>query len=140
MNRVHIRQGLQYFIGGVIAASAIAKGIDLPGFARVLHTYQVFPEPLLFSLALTITLVELSLGLWILWGNQLRISVTVAAVMNVGYAGWMTVTLLRGLQLPNCGCFGVYFPRPLTWISPIEDLIFVGLCFALRALVQPSPK
>lgn len=140
MNRVHIRQGLQYCIGGIIAASAIAKGLDLPGFAQVLHTYQAFPEALLFFLALIITIVELSLGLWVLWGKQLHISATVAAVMNVGYAGWMTVTLLRGVQLANCGCFGVYFPRPLTWMSPIEDLIFVGLCFALRALVQPSPK
>lgn len=138
MIRARIRIGLQLLIGGVIAASAIAKGMDVPGFVQVLHTYQAFPETVLFPLAWTITISEFILGVWILSGRQLQSSATVAALMNVGYAGWMTLTLLRGLQLPNCGCFGVYFPRPLSWISPIEALIFAGFCFALSYFSKSS--
>jgi hypothetical protein len=36
--------------------------------------------------------------------------------------------------LENCGCFGVFFPQPLRWYSPLEDLVLVGLCLALRRL------
>lgn len=118
-------------IGGLISLSAIAKALDLSGFAEVLGTYQAFPGPLLFPLATVILLVELGLGGWILTGYRLRESAKIAALLNVVYACWMLLTLLRGLTLSNCGCFGVFFPRPLTWISPIEDLVFAGLCLLL---------
>ena len=134
MRQTLLCRGLQYLIGGTLIASAVAKALDLPGFAEILRTYEAFPEAALFSLALTITILELILGTWILLGFRLRLGATVAAGMGVGYACWMTLTLLRGLQLPNCGCFGVFFPRPLTWVSPLEDLAFAGLCLFLRAL------
>ena len=134
MNLRLICKGLQYFIGGVLVVSAFAKALDLSGFAEVLRTYRAFPDSTLLPLALTITTLELGLGIWIVWGRQLQRSATAAAIMNVGYAGWMVVTLLRGLHLPNCGCFGVFFARPLTWVTPFEDLVFAGLCFILRYL------
>ena len=39
--------------------------------------------------------------------------------------------LFRGLDLPNCGCYGVFFPQPLRWYSPLEDLALVGLGYVL---------
>lgn len=140
MNLAPIRIGLQFLIGGIIAVSAVAKGMDLPGFSQVLQTYQAFPKEAFYPLALTITIVELILGAWILWGHQLQTSATLAALMNVGYAGWMALTLLRGLRLPNCGCFGVYFPRPLTWMSPVEDLTFASLCLILSCLARNQTR
>ena len=141
MNPLFIRRGLQYLIGGTVAVSAFAKALDVSGFAEVLRTYQAFPDSTLFPLALIITTLELGLGVWILWGHRLHISATTAAIMNVGYAGWMVLTLLRGLHLPNCGCFGVFFARPLTWATPLEDLVFAGLCLILRYLaVSPRKK
>ena len=43
------------------------------------------------------------------------------------FALLMTFELLRGLELPNCGCFGVFYGRPLTWISPLEDVLLIYL-------------
>jgi hypothetical protein len=60
-----------------------------------------------------------------------RDSALVALWLNAGYAVWMTISLLRGLELTNCGCFGVFFPQPLRWYSPLEDLVLVGMCYAL---------
>ncbi len=60
--------------------------------------------------------------------------------MNTVYAGWMTISLLRRLQLSNCGCFGVFFPQPLTWHSPIEDLILVTLCGLLGKLANTETE
>jgi hypothetical protein len=139
MKPLFIRRGLQYLIGGTIAISAFAKALDVSGFAEVLRTYHAFPDSTLFPLALTITTLELCLGVWILWGHRLHISATAAAIMNTAYAGWMVFTLLRGLHIPNCGCFGVFFARPLTWSTPLEDLVFAGLCLFLRYLAG-SPR
>jgi hypothetical protein len=52
--------------------------------------------------------------------------------LNATYASGLIVTLVRGLDLPNCGCYGVFFPQPLRWYSPLEDLVLVGICYALR--------
>jgi len=48
--------------------------------------------------------------------------------LNGLYAIGLIVTLIRGLDLPNCGCYGVLFPQPLGWYSPLEDLALVGIC------------
>ena len=60
--------------------------------------------------------------------------------MNTTYAIWMTIALLRGLDLPNCGCFGVFFPQPLTWQSPLEDLVLVAFCSLLAYLAHAETK
>lgn len=137
---------LRVFIGGVIFASALGKSLDLSGFVEVLRTYRAFPEVMLWPLALAVTGFECVLGAWMLSGWRLRDSALVALGLNAGYAVWMTVSLVRGLELTNCGCFGVFFPQPLRWYSPLEDLVLVGMCYALsryataRTEDSPSPS
>ncbi len=126
-----LRLVLQILIGGILVGSALGKALDLAGFADVLETYQAFPQSSLYLIAFAVTIFEFFLGGWMLSGWRLQTSAITAAIMNFGYAVWMTVTLFRGLQLANCGCFGVFFPRPLTWVSPIEDLVMVALCALL---------
>ncbi len=130
---------LQILVGGIIFGSALGKSLDLAGFVEVLTTYQAFSPRTLWPLATTITIGEVILGTWILSGFRLRMSALLGAAMNTGYAGWMTLSLLRGLNLPNCGCFGVFFPQPLTWRSPLEDLVLVALCSLLANLDKVKP-
>ena len=129
-----VRWCLQLFIGGIIFASALGKSLDLSGFVAVLNTYRAFPDSTLWPLALGVTGVEFVLGAWFLSGWRLETSALVGTGLNTVYAVWMTISLLRGLELTNCGCFGVFFPQPLTWFSPVEDLVMVSLCLALRRL------
>lgn len=119
------------FIGAVLLASALGKSLDLPGFVGVLTTYQLFRSWLLWPLAVSITGCEWALGAWVLSGWQLQAGALLAMMLNGLYAGGLTVTLFRGLELPNCGCYGVFFPQPLRWYSPFEDLILVGIGYAL---------
>lgn len=133
-----MRWALQFFIGGVFLASALGKSLDLPGFVEVLKTYQAFSDVMLWPLALVVTGIEWVLGVWVLSGWRLAIASLAAAGLNGIYAVWMTSTILRGLELENCGCFGVFFPQPLRWYSPIEDLVLVGLCWGLRRVTKPK--
>ena len=61
-----------------------------------------------------------------------------AMMLNSLYAIGLIVTLFRGLDLPNCGCYGVFFPQPLRWYSPLEDLVLAGICYALYVGAQAS--
>ena len=129
-----LRWSLQIFIGVILLASALGKILDMPGFVEVLETYQVFPLSMLWPMAIFITGIEVFLGGWILSGHRLSLGALLAGGLNTVYAVWVTITLLRGLTLSNCGCFGVFFPQPLTWVTPIEDLVLVGFCLVLAYL------
>ncbi|UCE64692.1 MAG: hypothetical protein JSU59_06085 [Nitrospirota bacterium] len=134
--RKFLRFVLQFFIGGMIFLSALGKSLDMPGFIEVLKAYQAFPPAALKSLAFCVTGIEFFLGFWILSGYRLSLSAWGAALLNTLYTGWMVITLLRGLAISNCGCFGVFFPQPLTWLTPIGDLVLVGMCVLLAYLTQ----
>ncbi|MBC8645596.1 MAG: hypothetical protein H7X85_00410, partial [Thermoanaerobaculia bacterium] len=43
----------------------------------------------------------------------------------------------RGIAVPNCGCFGVFLARPLTWGTVLEDGGMVAASLALAALARP---
>jgi hypothetical protein len=120
----------------MLLASALGKALDLPGFVDVLVTYRAIPALFLWPTALTITGLEWLFGLWVLSGWRLEAAALATLILYVGYAFWMTLSLLRSLDLPNCGCYGVFFPQPLRWYSPLENAVVVGMCYALRLSVS----
>jgi len=140
MNWTLVTWGCRLLIGGVLLASAFGKSLEMPGFVEVLVTYRLFPEWSLWPLALGITGIEWGLAAWILVGWQLSTGALIAMGLNGLYAIGLIVTLLRGLDLPNCGCYGVFFPQPLRWYSPLEDLALVGICSVLRVGAKRSSQ
>jgi hypothetical protein len=138
MNWIALTWCLRILTSGVLLASALGKSLDLQGFADVLVTYRLFPDGSLWLLALGITGIEWGLAAWILIGWRLPTGALLAMMLNGLYAVGLIVTLLRGFDLPNCGCYGVFFPQPLRWYSPLEDLVLVGMCYALYAGAQAS--
>lgn len=130
--------GCRLLISGVLLASALGKSLDLSGFVDVVATYRLFPDWSIWPVALGITGIEWGLAVWILVGWQLPTGALMAMMLNGLYAMGLFVTLIRGLDLPNCGCYGVFFPQPLRWYSPIEDLVLVGMCYVLHAGAQAS--
>jgi hypothetical protein len=129
---------LRFSIAILLFATAAGKLADLRGFASVLETYRVFPASALLPLAVVIPLAELLLGGWLVTGRRLRLAGLTSATLHAAYGGWAAVTLARGMRLPNCGCFGVFLPRPLTWGTVLADGILVIASLALAALAKPS--
>lgn len=120
--------GLRWLIALVLLGTALGKSLDLPGFAAVVGTYQVFPDWAFMPVALGITASEWLLGAWLIIGRRAPLACGVAALMHAAYAGWAALALLRGITVPNCGCFGVFLARPLTWQTVIEDSVVTALC------------
>ncbi len=129
---------LRVFIGLVLLATALGKLLDVRGFAAVLETYEAFPEPALLLLAAVVPLLELALAFWLFSGRRLGVAAGASAAMHAVYGAWAAAAILRGLQLPNCGCFGVFLQRPLSWTTVLEDAVMVGLSLWLLVLARRS--
>lgn len=127
---------LRVFIGLVLLATALGKLLDVPGFSRVLATYEVLPESLLTPLAAAVPLAELALAVWLFSGRRILGAAAASGAMHLVYAAWSAAAILRGLKLANCGCFGVFLARPLGWSTVAEDLVMTGLSVALVALAR----
>ena len=132
------RQFLRFAIGAILLVTAAGKLLDIPGFADVLKTYKAFPDRILFSLALAVPLAELALALWLFSGRFLVAAAITSVVMHLAYAVWSAVSVLRGLRLSNCGCFGVFWPRPLGWTTVAEDLVMTAASFGLVVLARQT--
>ena len=122
---------LRWFFAALLLASSIGKLLDIRGFAAVVGTYQVFPEPLLLPLGLALAFVELGIGLWLIWGRLLIWAALVLVLLHAGYLAWLGLAYARGLDIPNCGCFGVFLAQPLTPWMLVEDglLLAAALVF-----------
>ena len=122
---------LRAVLGLTLAATATGKALDVAGFRAVLAAYDLFPVWLLWPLAVAMPVLEalvaatMLTGWWVHWG-------AVASVMlHSSFAVVLTVELLRGVDLENCGCFGVFLARPLRWSSPLEDVALVTISLAV---------
>lgn len=111
----------------LMLATGIGKLLDMPGFVGVVATYRLLPEALLTPSAWALVLTELLLAAWLLWGKRLQPAALLLIGMHLMYLVWQLLTLLRGISLDNCGCFGVFLARPLTWFTPLEDLLLIAL-------------
>jgi hypothetical protein len=133
--------GLRLFIALILLATAAGKLLEVRGFAGVLASYDAFPAGLLLPMAAGIPLAELLLGAWLLSGRRLAGAAVASIAMHSLYAAWSAVSVLRGLELSNCGCFGVFLARPLNWLTVAEDLVMVALSIWLLFLAAaPRPE
>ena len=130
---------LRVFIGLVLLATAAGKLMDVRGFAGVLRTYEAFAEDALLPVAIGVPLAELALALWLFSGRRMAGAAAGALAMQLVYAGWAAASVLSGLKLANCGCFGVFLARPLGWRTVLEDLVMAGLSAWLLALARRRP-
>lgn len=121
----------------MLIATGVGKGLDLPGFVRVIDSYDLMPAFSYWPIAIGMTSFELFLGTWLLSNRRIDRAALASVALHLAFIGWSVIALLRGLNLSNCGCFGVFLARPLTWATPVEDLVIVAVSLAIYAL---APK
>jgi uncharacterized membrane protein YphA (DoxX/SURF4 family) len=125
---------LRGFFALLLIVSALGKLLDMPGFFAIVATYQTLPTALIPAAAWSLTLVELALGVWVAAGVSMPRAALAVIALHVMYSVWLTTALMRGLNIPNCGCFGVFWPRPLTAQTLVEDSALLVLAVALWML------
>ena len=136
-----LRTVLRCSLGALMLATGAGKLMDLAGFVAVIETYGLgLSEAQAWTAAVIVTAVELGVGAWLLSTRSLRAAAFTAAALNCAWFALLTTALMRGLRLTNCGCFGVFFARPLRWYSPLEDLVLVAACLLLARLATTSVR
>lgn len=112
----------------LLFSTAIGKLLDIPGFALVIETYQFGITGVVASvLGLSIALFELQLALYMLRKPLSFIIGLLLTLMHSGYTLLAVITLSRGIDIQNCGCFGVFLARPMTPMTIVEDLILTAM-------------
>ncbi len=140
MARRCVRAVSRYFLGLLFLATGTGKLLDNRGFAQIIASYEfVLPEALLLPLALAVSLAEFTIGLNILLGRSLLRSVLATLYFHLVYANLALITLLRGISLTNCGCFGVFLTRPLRWMTVAEDLMLAAISLTCWLLLRRAP-
>lgn len=119
-------RGLRLFIAVVLLTTGLGKALDIPGFVEVLITYQALADWMLYPVALGMTATELIISFWLFSGRLVFWAALASLGLHVVSTLWTAVTFLRGLDIPNCGCFGVFFARPLDGWTIVEDLVMVA--------------
>ena len=137
----HLCWTLRALFAFLLLTTAIGKLLDNRGFAEVMGQYQMgIPEVLLLPLALSLSLFELGLGLALVLGYRLRLMALATVAMHFVYTLLAALTTLRGIELQNCGCFGVFLARPLGWSTVIEDILLTLLALILFYALSPRPS
>jgi hypothetical protein len=126
----------QFFIALLLLTTAIGKLLDNRGFAEVLLNYDLFPEAVLLPLALGMSLFELFLSLWIFSGIKLKYASFIAVILHIQLVVVAISSNLRELNIPNCGCFGVFWARPMNWSTVVEDSLLTVVCIVLYLLAR----
>lgn len=127
----------RWFFVLLLALSGCAKLFDLIGFFAVVATFDVLPGAMIPAFALGLALVELGLAFWLACPSRintthepqiaklLQTPALYVLLLHSIYFAWLALAYARGLAVPNCGCFGVYWPRPLTEVTLIEDTLLI---------------
>jgi hypothetical protein len=120
--------------GVLLAAMVIGQTASFDAFSTVIQSYGVANAATSNLIALLIIGLEAVGALGALTPQFARGVRREAILCGVAVAIFWTFlalqALVRGITVENCGCFGAYFPQPLSWSVIVQDIIFIGLGFA----------
>ena len=93
-------------LGVLFIYSALAKISDPDDFARAVMRYEFLPDFTIGIFSMTMSMLELLVGLSMLFTKWLRESAFLVSGMLVMFIIALVQALVRGLEI-SCGCFGV---------------------------------
>lgn len=126
--------GLLLIVTGALKAAAPKEE-----FSVVIESYDLVPQGMSLALAAFLPWVELIIGWSLLLGYFTQEAAGAAFGMFVTFLGAIASTKLRGINLPNCGCFGGAFHPPL-WVTMLLDAVLASLSFLAFKKAPAGPS
>ena len=117
----------RYFVGIVLIGTGLGKALDMPGFVAVIESYRLAPHAVNVALAYTLPFLELGTGILLTTGRFVLSAAGIAVALHVLMIIVVLTTLGRGIRVENCGCFGVFLARPLSYTTLIEDAVMLAV-------------
>jgi hypothetical protein len=114
-------------VGAVLIYAGASKAAGpAEEFANILSAYDVIPRDFIMPVAALMPWIELVVGWALILGVQTRLAAAAAGIFFVSFLGALGSTVLRGIALPNCGCFGESLH-----LSPLQAFVMDACLFAL---------
>jgi len=92
-------------VGGIFIWAGLLKIFDPLGFAESIANYKAFPQVISFFLAMVLTWIEVSCGVFLILGIFRSASALLLSGVLASFLVLIAVTILRGIDV-DCGCFG----------------------------------
>ncbi len=114
-------------VGALFILSGFQKLIaPYQNFLYVIESYQILPSPLIEEfLARSMPWVEFFIGVFIILGLWLGLSLRLAAVMFFMFIIILAQALIRKLPVTECGCFGEKLSLPLPAMIVLDSFSFI---------------
>lgn len=134
MELLRARPWARILLAGLLSAMAAGQLSDPGGFADIMSTYGIGGATVASVVAAALVGGELlaAVGLVSKAALTRRRAASLALAVAVAWSLLGTQAFLRGLDLDNCGCFGVHLAQPLRWWVLVQDLEFMALAWWVR--------
>ncbi len=121
-------------LGAVLFAQGTGKLLDPGGYVAALEPFAVVPESLLWPVGVVWLAAELVSGIGLLVAGLsmapprafARVSAVLAVAVTVAYLLMTGQAYLRGLEIENCTCFGVYLAQRLGLFVLVQDIYMIS--------------
>lgn len=100
----NVDYALAVLLGGIFLWGGMNKIASIQTTIAYVEGYKILPHLVVPVVGVTIPIMELGVGLGLLFFGHLPVLRIVAAVMLLGFAGAQGSVLVRGFNAP-CGCF-----------------------------------
>ena len=116
-------------VGAVLVYAGAGKAAGpVEEFALVIGSYDVLPRDMVLTAATFLPWVEIIVGWSLILGLKLRASAAGAGALFGAFLFALLTVKAKGIELPNCGCFGDGIHLTLTQ-GMIFDAALGALCW-----------
>ena len=122
---------IRLFLFGVFALAGVGKLLDRPGSEKAVKEFGV-PEDLARPVAYALPIVELAIGLFLLFVATSWLAAIAGLLLLLVFVGGMIYQMAKG-NAPNCHCFGQIHSEPVGKTSLIRNIGFAILSLLLVA-------
>lgn len=137
---------IRVLLGGVFLLSGIGKLID-SGYVnydiiRLLSSKYFWVIEYAAPIIITLSIIELLIAVFVLWGRGLRTALSAALLMLLGFTGVLGYFYLQGMNVASCGCFGAFGFASGLEITLLRNLVLIAMiigAFLLRPSAHTSP-
>lgn len=102
---IRILLALVFLLSGI---GKLIDGSDARYLVELLATEFYWLIEYTFPIVLSISLVELVLAAFLLWGRKLKWVLWASLVMVLGFSAVLGYFYLQGMSVASCGCFGAF--------------------------------
>lgn len=128
---------LRIAIGVLLCLSGFEKATQpYQNFLYVIQGYEVFPSIIEKAIAIVMPWAELLVGIFMIAGLWLNVSIRAAIVFFVGFILIISQALIRQIPLDNCGCFGEALHIDPHVMLVFDSVTLIVLCLMIRRFTQ----